>query len=117
MKIPALRVEVNGILVAVAGADGLSLLTGMIGLGSGEGTQLDESHIMLSVMGLNVHATQPQQLTWAKGLKLEKGDRVTFEIVQTEQPSEPDQVIASPSSKQLSAESKRASTRHRLPKN
>jgi len=107
MKIPALRVEVNGELVAIAGANDLSLLTGTIGLGSGQGQKLNPSEIMFSVMGLNVHSAQPQQLTWGNGIKLQPGHRVTFEVVEVEQPSPPDKVLASPSSAQLAAEATR----------
>lgn len=107
MKTPALRVEVNGKLVAIAGASDLSLLTGTIGLGSGKGQKLDPSEIVFSVMGLNVHGAQPRQLTWGNGIKLQPGDRVTFEVVEVEQPSPPDKVLASPSSAQLAAEASR----------
>ena len=54
MNIPALRVEVNGELVAIAGASGLSLLSGTIGLGSGQGQTIDASEIVFSIMGLNI---------------------------------------------------------------
>jgi hypothetical protein len=104
MKIPALRVELNGELVAIAGANGLSLLTGTVGLGSGHGEKIDASEIMFSVMGLNVRSAQPQQLTWGNGTKLRPGDRVTFEVVEVEQPSPPDRVLSSPSSAQLAAD-------------
>ena len=111
MKIPALRVEVNGELVAIAGASSLSLLTGTIGLGSGHGPTIDVSEIMFSVMGLDVHSAQPRQLTWGSGVKLKQGDRVTFEVVQVEQPSPPDKSLASPSSAQLAAEAGRISNK------
>ena len=109
MKTPALRVEVNGELVVIAGASGLSLLTGTIGLGSGQGQKIDPSEIMFSVMGLNVHAAQPQQLTWGNGIKLRPGDRVTFEVVEEEHPSPPDNVRSSPSPGQLAVEAARPS--------
>lgn len=99
----------NGELVTIAGASGLSLSTGTIGLGSVQGSKIDPSEIMLSVMGLDVHSAQPQQLTWGNGIKLQLGDRVTFEVVEVEQPSPPDKVLASPSSAQLSAEATRPS--------
>jgi hypothetical protein len=107
MKTPALRVEVNGELVAIAGASGLSLLTGSVSLGSGQSSKIDPSEIMFSVMGLNVHSAQPQQLTWGNGIRLQPGDRVTFEVVEVEQPSPPDKVLSSPSSAQLAAEATR----------
>jgi hypothetical protein len=116
VKIPAIRVDVNGELVAIAGANGLSLLTGSVGLGSGQGQKLDLSEIMFSVMGLNVHSAQPQQLTWGKGVKLQPGDRVTFEVVAVEQPSPPDRVLASPSSAQLAAEANRPGSKRRARK-
>jgi hypothetical protein len=111
MKIPALRIEVNGELVAIAGAKGLSLLSGTIGLGSGQSQAIDASEIMFSVMGLNVHCAQPQQLTWCNGLTLKQGDRVTFEVVQVEQTSPPDKSLASPSTEQLAAEATRPSSK------
>jgi hypothetical protein len=104
MKIPALRVEINGELIAVAGADDLSLLSGTVGLGTGKGQSLDASEVMLSVMGLKVNCPQPRQLTWGNGVKLKRGDRVTFEIVEVEHPSPPDKVLDSPSPTQLAAE-------------
>jgi hypothetical protein len=111
MTIPALRVEVNGELLAIAGGNDLSFLTGTIGLGAGEDRKLKLSEIMFNVMGLNVHSPQPQQLTWGSGLKLKPGDRVTFEVVEVEQPSPPDKVLASPSSSQLAAEASRSSSK------
>jgi hypothetical protein len=106
MKVPALRIEVNGQLIAVAGAPGLSLLTGTVGLGSGQAPQIDASAIMFSVMGLAVTTTQPRQLTWGKEVKLKQGDRVTFQVVEVEDPSPPDQTISSPSASQLEAQAR-----------
>jgi hypothetical protein len=107
MPLPALRVEVNGQLVAIAGAKGLSLLTGTVGLGSGQRQTIDASEIMLSIMGLNVHSAQPQQLTWGSGVKLKPGDKVTFEVVTVEHPSPPDKTTLSPSADQLETEANR----------
>ena len=116
MKVPALRVEVNGELIAIAGADDLSLLSGTIGIGAGKGQSLDASEIMLSVMGLAVNCPQPRQLTWGNGIKLKQGDRVTFEIVEVEDPTPPDKALASPSPTQLAAETanvgKKPKSRH-----
>ena len=111
MKTPALRVEVNGQLVTIAGASGLSLLTGTIGLGSGQGSKINSSEILFNVMGLSIHSAQPQQLTWGNGIKLQPGDRVTFEVVEVEQPSPPDKILSSPSSGQLAAEAGRPSSK------
>jgi hypothetical protein len=36
MKIPALRIEVNGELVALAGAEGLDILSGQVAFGASE---------------------------------------------------------------------------------
>jgi hypothetical protein len=104
MKIPALRIEVNGHLVAIAGAKDLSMLTGTVGLGAGENANINASNILLSVMGLALHGDQPQQLSWCKNISLQAGDRVTFQVVEVEQPSSPDQTLRSPSTSELSAE-------------
>lgn len=104
MKIPALRVEINGELIAVAGAEDLSILTGSVGIGSaGPGLAIDVSHVILNVMGLMTRGSQPRQLSWGKGVQLKSGDRVTFEIIEVDQPSPPDQVLRSPSSAELAA--------------
>jgi hypothetical protein len=109
MKIPALQLEVDGELVAIAGANGLSFLTGTIGLGSGQGKTIDASQIIFGVIGVDVHSPQPQQLTWGSGVTLKLGDRVTFQVVEVEQPFPPDKVMASPSSAQLSVVASRRS--------
>ncbi len=101
MSIPALRIEVNGELVAVAGADGLSTLCASLGFSADKGKTLDSPEAMFMVMGLAVDNPQPRSLTWAEGVKLKMGDKVTFELVETEDPSPPDNVLASPSSAQL----------------
>jgi hypothetical protein len=103
MKFPALRVEVNGKLVAIAGDDGLSILTGQVSFGAGPNRDIDVSQVMLRVIGLAAQAPQPRQLTWANDVQLKLGDRVTFEIVEVEQPSPPDQVLRSPSYTELAA--------------
>lgn len=107
MTIPALRIEVNGELIAVAGAEELSLLTGTVGFGVGKDKTINGSEVMFSVMGLAVNCPQPQQLTWGKSVKLKTGDRVTFQIVEVENPSLPDQTLRSPSSSELAAEAAR----------
>lgn len=101
MRIPALRIELNGELVAIAGAEDLSILTGQVGFGAGKDRTIEVSGAMFSVMGLAVHGTQPRQLTWGNGIQLKLGDRVTFEITEVEQPSHPDQVLRTPSSAEL----------------
>ena len=111
MKIPALRIEVNGDLVAIAGAEDLSMLTGTIGLGAGEGACITASNILLNVMGLALRGDQPRQLSWCKNISLNAGDKVTFQIVEVEQPSEPDQTLLSPSAAELAAEA--ASSRNK----
>jgi hypothetical protein len=103
MKIVALRVEVNGKLVAIAGAEDISLLTGQVSLGAGPNRAIDVSQVVFSVMGLAVQDPQPRQLTWANNIQLKLGDRVTFEIVEVEQPSPPDKVLRTPSSAELSS--------------
>ena len=107
MTVPALRIEVNGELIAVAGAEELSLLTGTVGFGAGKGNTLNGSEVMFSVMGLAVNCPRPQQLTWGKNIKLKTGDRVTFQFVEAENPSPPDQTLRSPSSSELAAEAAR----------
>jgi hypothetical protein len=104
MKNPALRVEVNGTLVAIAGASDLSMLTGTVGLGSGKDVGLNTSNILFSVMGLAVHGEQPRQLTWCKNITLQAGDKVTFQVVDAEQLTPPDQTLRTPSSAELAAE-------------
>lgn len=107
MKVPALRIEVNGQLIAVAGAEGLSLLTATVGLGSGTGAAISASQTMFGVMGISLHGARPQQLNWASGVKLQPGDTISFQVVEVEQPSQPDKVISTPSAAQLAAEAKR----------
>jgi hypothetical protein len=103
MKIPALRIEVNGELVAIAGAEDLSILTGQVGFSAAQNRVIDVSQIMFSVMGLAVHGPQPRQLTWGSDIQLKLGDRVTFEISEVEQPSSPQSVLLTPSSGELAA--------------
>lgn len=105
MKVPALRIEVNGELVAVAGAPDLSMLSGQVAFGAaGPNSIIDTSSIVFNVMGLALNGTQPRQLTWANGLELKVGDRVTFEIVEMSDPSPPGKVLATPSSAELARE-------------
>lgn len=103
MKIPALRIEINGELIAIAGAENLSLLTGQIGLGSGSSTNIDLERILFSVMGLDVRGARPRQLTWGDGIHLKVGDRVTFQVVEVENPSPPNNVRASPGPEELAS--------------
>ncbi|MCX7221007.1 MAG: hypothetical protein NTY70_19375, partial [Burkholderiales bacterium] len=103
MKIPALRVEINGELIVIAGAEDLSILTGQVGFGADKDQAINVNKVMFSVMGLAVHAPQPRQLTWGNDIKLKLGDRVTFEITEIEQPSLPQAVLHTPSSSELAA--------------
>ena len=104
MPVPALRVEINGELVAIAGAEGLSLLSGSVGFAADEGRTLATPEIMFSIMGLAVIGPQPRQLKWGNSVRLKTGDRVTFQLVETDDPSTPDQALSSPSSAQLAAQ-------------
>lgn len=105
MKVPALRIEVNGELVAVAGAPDLSILSGQVAFGAtGPNRIIDTSSTVFSVMGLAINGPQPRQLTWANGLELKVGDRVTFELVEVSDPSPPEKVLATPSSAELARE-------------
>ncbi len=105
MKVPALRIEVNGELVAVAGAPDLSMLSGQVAFGAtGPNRIIDTSSIMFNVMGLALNGPQPRQLTWANGLELKVGDRVTFEIVEVSDPTPAGKVLATPSSAELARE-------------
>ena len=105
MKVPELRIEVNGELIAVAGAPDLSMLSGQVAFGAtGPNRIIDTSGIMFNVMGLALNGTQPRQLTWANGLELKVGDRVTFEIVEVSDPTSPGKVLATPSSSELAQE-------------
>lgn len=103
MKIPALRVEVNGELIAIAGAEDLSILTGQVGFGAGKNQAINTSQVMFVVMGLDVNGPLPRQLTWGNDVHLKLGDRVTFEITEVEQPSLPRAVLPTPSSAELAA--------------
>lgn len=103
MKIPALRVEINGELVAIAGAEDLSLLVGQVGFGAGKNRTIDASQVTFIVMGLAAQGPQPRQFTWGDGVYLELGDRVTFEVTEVEQRSPPNKVLQSPSSSELAA--------------
>jgi hypothetical protein len=101
MKIPALRVEVNGELVAIAGAEGLSVLSGQVSFGAGPNRAIDVSHVMFSLMGLAVHGPQPRQFTWGNDVQLKLGDKVTFQITEVDQPSPPNKILRSPSIEEL----------------
>ena len=103
MKIPALRIEINGKQVAVAGAEGLSILSGHMGLAAGSPGSVDLESIVFSVMGLNIASNPPQQLTWLDGTLLKPGDKVTFEVVETESPTPPSNVRRTPTTEQLTA--------------
>jgi hypothetical protein len=103
MKIPAFRIEVNGELVAVAGADGLDILSGQVAFGASPSGGIAVSNVACLAMGLAVHGSNPRQLTWLEGIKLKLGDRITFEIAEVDQPSSPDKVTGTPSSDELAA--------------
>lgn len=55
MKIPALRVEVNGELIAIAVAEDISFLTGQVGFGASKNQAINTSQVMFIVMGLDVN--------------------------------------------------------------
>jgi len=103
MKIPALRIEINGREIAVAGAEKLSLLTGAVSLGAGSSASIDLGKIGFIVMGIDVAGAKPRQLTWGDGVQLKPGDRVTFEVIETENPTPPSNARRTPSSEELSA--------------
>jgi len=71
---------------------------------TGPNRVIDTSGIMFNVMGLTLDGPQPRQLTWANGLELKVGDRVTFEFVEVSNPSPPGKVLATPSSAELAQE-------------
>ncbi|WP_312512475.1 hypothetical protein [Massilia sp.] len=112
MKIPALRIEVNGELIAFAGAEGLDILSGQVVFGASPTGGIEVSRVALGVMGLVAHDSSPRQLTWGNGIRLAPGDRVTFEIVEVEQPSPPDQIVGSPTSDELAAAAATEKSRH-----
>jgi hypothetical protein len=103
MKIRALRVEINGELVAVAGAEKLCVLTGSVGFGPASSSDTNLGKVFFSVMGLEVGRPQPQQLTWGNNVQLNMGDKVTFQLVEVEHPSPPSKVLTSPSAEELAA--------------
>ena len=58
MNVPALRIEVNGELVAVAGAPDLSMLSGQVAFGAtGPNRIVDTSSILFNVTGLSLNGT------------------------------------------------------------
>lgn len=103
MKVPALRIEINGELMAEAGAEDLSLLTGQVGLGVGPSGALDVGPLMFSAMGLAVAGPTPRQFTWGHGMELTPGDRVTFQVIETDTPSPPSKVRGTPSAAQFAS--------------
>ena len=104
MTFPAIRVEVNGELVAVAGARDASLLTGSLGLGAGADKEVGFDMSVFSVMALvGIAGDTPQQLSWCNQVHLRKGDRVTFELVEVDEATPPSRVLRTPSSKELRA--------------
>jgi hypothetical protein len=103
MKIPALRVEINGELVTIAGAEGLDILSGQVCFGASPSGGIAVSRVVFGVMGLSVHGPNPRQLTWGNEVKLRLGDRITFEIAEVHQPSPPEKVVGTPSSDELAA--------------
>ncbi len=103
MKIPALRIEINGKQIAVAGAEKFSLLSGQVSLGSGSSTSIDLGKIGFNVIGLDVAGTQPRQLTWGDGVQLKLGDRVAFEVVETDTPTPPSSTRRTPSATELAS--------------
>lgn len=103
MKIPALRIEVNGQLVALAGAEGLDILSGTVAFGASPTGGIEVSRVQCLVMGLAVHGPNPQQLTWGNQIELKLGDRITFEIAEVDQPTAPEKVLRTPSSDDLVA--------------
>lgn len=111
MKVPALRIEVNGQLVAIAGAEGLSLLTATVGMGSGKASTISASETMVGVMGIALHGARPQQLSWGSGIKLQPGDTIAFQVVEVEQTSAPDNILPTPSAADLAAQAKRPAPR------
>ena len=110
MPFPAIRVEINGELVAIAGSEEVSFLTGSVGVGIGSGNKVLLENAALSVMALvGVSGSAPKQLSWCDGVRLRKGDRVTFELVEIDEASPPGKVLRTPSSSELAsiAEAKR----------
>jgi hypothetical protein len=103
MKIPALRIEINGMEIAVAGAEKLSLLTAQVSLGAGSADSIELEKIVFNVIGLDVAGVQPRQLTWGDGVRLKRGDKVTIEIVETGSPTPPSNVRGTPSSEELAS--------------
>jgi hypothetical protein len=103
MNSPALRIEVNGELVALAGAEDLDIFSGQVAFGASPTGGIAISRVALGVMGLAGHGPSPRQLSWGNGIKLGLGDRVTFEITEAEQPSPPDEILGTPTSDELAA--------------
>jgi hypothetical protein len=103
----ALRIEINGELIAVAGADNLAMLSGQIAYGVQSAGAVAMDSVVFSVMGLDVNSARPRQLTWANGVQLKMGDRVTFQLVEADNPTPPSEIRASPSSQELAAAAER----------
>ncbi|GAB3773729.1 hypothetical protein GCM10028796_46620 [Ramlibacter monticola] len=112
MTIPAIRIEVNGELVAVAGAKDASLLTASLGLGAGAEKDLAFERPVFSVMALvGVAGDAPRQLSWCDHVHLRKGDRVTFELVEVDEATPPSKALSTPSSTELQAEAEKKGRR------
>src|SRR5258708_6403480 len=97
MTIPTLPTAAAGKQLPAAGAENLSLLSGQVSLGAGSSGSIDLGKIGLIVIGLDVAGTQSRQLTWGDGVQLKPGDRVTFEVVETENPTPPNNARRTPS--------------------
>jgi hypothetical protein len=103
MKIPALRVEINGELVAVAGDPDASLLTGSVGFGPAGPAERRPTELVFNVIGLALGGARPRQLSWCGDIQLKLGDSVTFQLVEAEELSPPSKALASPSPEELAA--------------
>lgn len=101
MKIPAIRVEINGKLIAIAGKENISFLSGHIGIGVGSMAKIDVHNIAFGVIGVETTGSQSRQLTWSDGIKIAPGDKVTFEVIETENPTPPTNAIRTPSTEEL----------------
>lgn len=111
MSTLALEIEVNGLRIAVAGAETLSLLTAHVGAGVGperRSLQADKDPFHLSAMGLTVLADgeRVKNLTWIDEMPLKLGDSVTFRVVSVQNPDPPLAEVSTPSSEELAAAAK-----------
>jgi len=94
----ALRISINGEILCTAGAEDLSVLTGIVGLGGPLGPKTtpqrpDESlAFRLHIGGLTSRESSDDvHLRWKPDLRLSLNDRVEIQIIETPTPDQPEE--------------------------